>query len=130
MSARGRFEALIPQRPVAQGSPMDSSLQHSVRLALWAQTAWALLTAVWNLAGITLLAALLRLVAGLAEGYAASRGGGGACDPDAINRRADALVAAWVYDVRYARPMPEDVARMIAEAVGLAGVVCRVEVLP
>ena len=74
--------------------------------------------------------ALLRLVAGLAEGYAASRGGGGACDPDAINRRADALVAAWVYDVRYAHPMSEDVARMIAEAVGLAGVVCRVEVLP
>ncbi len=73
--------------------------------------------------------ALLRLAAGLAEGYAASRAGGG-CDPDAINRRADALVAAWVYDVRYARPMPEDVARMIAEAVGLAGVVCRVEVLP
>lgn len=35
---------------------MNASLQHGVRYALWAQTAWALLTAVWNLAGITLLA--------------------------------------------------------------------------
>lgn len=35
---------------------MNLSLRHGVRHALWAQTAWALLTAVWNLAGITLLA--------------------------------------------------------------------------
>ena len=35
---------------------MNLSLQHAVRRALWGQTAWALLTAVWNLGGITLLA--------------------------------------------------------------------------
>ena len=93
-------------------------------------TARVVLTEAPGAATMERVTALLRLAAGLAEGYAASRGGGGACDPDAINRRADALVAAWVYDVRYAHPMSEDVARMIAEAVGLAGVVCRVEVLP
>lgn len=71
--------------------------------------------------------ALLRLAAGLAEGYAASRGGG-ACDPDAINRCADALVAGWVYDVRYSRPIEERTARMIAAALDLAGIACRVEV--
>lgn len=35
---------------------MTASLQHGVRHALWVQTAWALLCAAWNLAGITLLA--------------------------------------------------------------------------
>ncbi|HQR76994.1 MAG TPA: hypothetical protein PLR35_11265 [Burkholderiaceae bacterium] len=35
---------------------MKLSLQHAVRHALWAQTAWALLSAVWNLAGIALQA--------------------------------------------------------------------------
>ena len=47
----------------------------------------------------------------------------------AAARRAEALVAGWIYDVRYARPVEERTARMIAAALDLAGIACRVEVL-
>ena len=45
-----------------------------------------------------------------------------------VSRAAGAMVAGWIYDVRYARPMPETTAWMIAAAIELAGIACRVEV--
>lgn len=52
----------------------------------------------------------------------------GGYEPAVVSLQAEALVAGWVYDVRYSQPMPEATARMIAAAIGIAGISCRVEV--
>lgn len=72
--------------------------------------------------------ALLVFAALTGAGHEAIERGG--YEPDAVTRRASSQVASWVYDLRYSQPMPEQTARMLAAALDLAGVQCRVEVQP
>lgn len=70
------------------------------------------------------VSALMLFAALTAAGHEATARG--VYEPAKVTRRADALVAGWVYDVRYARPMDERTARMLAVGFALGGIECRV----
>lgn len=90
-------------------------------------SARVILTAAPTAATLASAHALLTSAALIGAGYAATERGG--YEPAEVSRRAEAMVAGWVYDVRYVRPIEGSTARMIAAALGLAGIACRVEVV-
>ena len=90
-------------------------------------SARVILTAAPTAATVARSRALLAFAALTAAGHQSIAHG--AYEPAAVSRRAEAMVSGWVYDVRYAQPMPERTARMVAAALDLAGIACRVEVV-
>lgn len=87
-------------------------------------TARVILTAAPTPETVARARALLAFAALCAVGNAATTRG--AYEPADVSRRADAMVAGWAYDVRYAQPMPERTAHMIAAAIRTAGGACDV----
>lgn len=84
-----------------------------------------ILTASPSIAAVEKSRTLLTFAALTGAGHEATARG--VYEPAEVTRRAEAMVAGWVYDVRHAQPMPERTARMLAAALDLAGVPCCVE---